>query len=196
MLSDASGDPIVVGRAYRNEVIGLFNFEQTAETEPVDTTGNITYRNLIGDYYKGSNVTSGAPNGKGSTGGLMIDAWDGTAWSDTHLELEPGNTTGVYGYKDSFDPNGNWTVEGFFSVDESNDQQDTRLATVGGTHHVLFGIGEGNSPGVTVMLNRSTKAIDWYASATTQRTAGAISTVNNIIVNNIGYVHIALTKKW
>ena len=44
------------------------------------------------------------------------------------------------------------------------------------------------------MLNRSTKAIDWYASATTQRTAGAISTVNNIIINNIGYVHIALTK--
>ena len=47
MLSDASGDPIVVGRAYRNEVIGMFNFEQTAETEPVDTTSNITYSCLL-----------------------------------------------------------------------------------------------------------------------------------------------------
>ena len=192
--ADNSGDPVTVGQAYRNEVVGLFDFEATSETEPVDTTGNMTNRNLIGDYYTGSNIASGAPSGKGSSRGLRINAYDGSAWSDTHFEINPENNTGIWGYGDSFNTNGNWTIEGFFAVTETTLLQDSRLAGLGSSHHTLFGIGHGNEPGVTLQLNRSNKRLELYASATTQRTATPISSANNIIVNDIDYVHIALTK--
>ena len=192
--ADNSGDPVTLGQAYRNEVVALFDFEATTETEPVDTTGNMTNRNLIGDYYTGSNIASGAPAGKGSSRGLRINAYDGSAWSDTHFEINPENNTGIWGYGDSFNTNGDWTIEGFFAVTETGLLQDSRLAGLGSSHHTLFGIGHGNEPGVTLQLNRSNKRLELYASATTQRTATPISSANNIIVNNIDYVHIAVTK--
>ena len=191
---DASGDPVLTGQGYRNEVVGLFDFESTDETEPVDTTGNLTNRNLIGDYYTGSNIASGAPTGQGSTRGLRINAYDGSAWSDTHFEINPENNTGIYGYADTYDPNGDWTIEGWWSVTETTVLQDSRLAGLGSTHHILFGIGHGSEPGVTLMLNRSNKRLELYTSSTLQRTATPIATTNDQITNGGGYVHCAVTK--
>ena len=191
---DASGDPVLTGQGYRNEVVGLFDFESTDETEPVDTTGNLTNRNLIGDHYTGSNIASGAPTGQGSTRGLRINAYDGSAWSDTHFEINPENNTGIYGYADTYDPNGDWTIEGWWSVTETTVLQDSRLAGLGSTHHILFGIGHGSEPGVTLMLNRSNKRLELYTSSTTQRTATPIATTNDQITNGGGYVHCAVTK--
>ena len=192
--ADSSGDPVLTGQGYRNEVVGLFDFESTDETEPVDTTGNLTNRNLIGDYYTGSNISSGAPSGQGSTRGLRINAYDGAAWSDTHFEINPENNTGIYGYADTYDPNGDWTIEGWWSVTETTVLQDSRLAGLGSTHHILFGIGHGSEPGVTLTLNRSNKRLELYASSTLQRTATPIASANDQIVNDDGYVHCAVTK--
>jgi len=192
--SDSSGDPIVVGQGYRNEVVALFDFEATTETEPVDTTGNITNRNIIGDYYTGSNIASGAPTGVGSTRALRIDAHDGSAWSDTHFVINPENNTGIYGYADTFNPNNNWTIEGWFGVTETTVLQDSRLGGLGSTHHTLLAIGDGNTPGLALQLDRSNKALKLFVSATTTRTASPITTVGGIIANDAGYVHIAVTK--
>ncbi len=191
---DSSGDPVLTGQGYRNEVVGLFDFEATDETEPVDTTGNLTNRNLIGDYYTGSNIASGAPTGQGSTRGLRIDAYDGAAWSDTHFEINPENNTGIYGYADTYNPNDDWTIEGWWGVTETTVLQDSRLTGLGSTHHILFGIGHGSEPGVTLMLNRSNKSLELYTSSTLQRTATPIATTNDQIVNDGGYVHCAVTK--
>ncbi|AIX20959.1 structural protein [Synechococcus phage ACG-2014d] len=192
--ADSSGDPVVMGQGYSNEVIALFDFEATSETEPVDTTGNITNRNLIGDYYTGSNIASGSPAGVGSTRGLRFDAYDGSAWSDTHFEINPGNDAGIYGYADTFDPNGDWTIEGFYSVTETTTLQDSRLAALGSTHHTLMTVGDGNTPGVVLQLDRSDKSLKLYVSATTTRTATPIASSAGIIANDSGYVHIAVTK--